>query len=95
MLNGDLYVVDDRLYKKLRDGSYRAFVVQKRKDYLRYYFLRSADKECLTINADKLHKLSYVDPNHKLEVVTADSVEEPNDKPQKSDSVKDLLNTVD
>jgi hypothetical protein len=89
MLDVELYISNNRLYKKLNNGHYRALVLQERKDKWNHYFLRNKDKKKLTINADKLFLLTFVDPKLKLEVVKADSVEEP------VDSLEGVLQTPD
>jgi hypothetical protein len=63
-----LYVVNNRLYKKLKNGKYRALVLQTKRPEYNHYFLRDKDKRKLTVNVHKLDLLSWVDTNPKTEL---------------------------
>jgi hypothetical protein len=58
-LDVEYFVAKDKLYKKLKNGNYRALVLQSKRPEYQHYFLRSKEKRKLTINAKKLDLLTY------------------------------------
>ena len=59
LLDVDYYIKDGKLYKKLNNGMFRALVKQDKRPEYHHYFLRDDEKRKLTINANKLDKLTY------------------------------------
>jgi hypothetical protein len=58
-LDIEYFVAGDKIYKQLKDGKYRALVLQSRRDEYKHYFLRRIDKKKLTVNVKKLDLLTY------------------------------------
>jgi hypothetical protein len=63
-----LYVVNGRLYKRLKDGKYRSLVLQTKRPEYNHYFLRDKDKKKLTVNVHKLDLLTWSDGDTKIEL---------------------------
>ena len=58
-LDVDYYIQDGVMYKKLPSGFYRSLVKQDSRPEYPHYFLRDIGKRKMTINANKLDKLTF------------------------------------
>jgi hypothetical protein len=57
------YVAYNTVFKKLKNGKFRELVKQESRPEYKHYFFRDKDtKKKLTLNANKLDILTYVDP---------------------------------
>ncbi|GHU25898.1 hypothetical protein FACS189472_19030 [Alphaproteobacteria bacterium] len=52
------YVIDDKVYKKIKNGKFRTLVKQETRPEYNHYFFRDKNKKKLTLNAKKLHLLT-------------------------------------
>ncbi|GHU20986.1 hypothetical protein FACS189472_13270 [Alphaproteobacteria bacterium] len=79
ILDIELYVANDKLYKPLKNGKFRELVKQDSRPEYNHYFLRDKDKKKLTLNAHKLDLLMWTEPKIELkseEETIKDTVEE-------------------
>jgi hypothetical protein len=63
LLDCEYYECDNKLYKKLPNNQFRELVKQDFRPEYNHYFLRDKNKRKLTINANKLDLLSYIEDN--------------------------------
>jgi hypothetical protein len=60
MLDVDYWVHDGKVYKKTPDGKFRELVRQTKKATYNHYFFRSKeDKKKLTLNVNRLDRLTF------------------------------------
>jgi hypothetical protein len=58
-LDINYYVCDGRVYKKLKNGKFRALVKQDSRKEYQHYFFSDKNKKKLTLNANKLDLLNF------------------------------------
>jgi hypothetical protein len=72
-LDVSYYISNNRVFKKLRNGKFRALVKQETRPEYKHYFFRDKNKKKLTLNANKLNLLSLrMDQEEPAENFTSD-----------------------
>jgi hypothetical protein len=76
LLDISYFVVNDRVFKKLVSGKYRALVKQETRPGYKHYFFRDKNKKKLTLNANKLNLLTFTpkETQNAEEKVTVDDM---------------------
>jgi hypothetical protein len=76
-LDCEIYECGGKLYKKRPNGKYRELIKQDSRLEYPHYFLRDKNKKKLTVNANKLHLLTFKESVNILSKEPVEMVEIP------------------
>jgi hypothetical protein len=82
------YLSNNRIYKRLVSGKYRALVKQETRKEYQHYFFRDRNKKKLTLNVNKMHLLTY-NPNEVAKEESKETPKEESKEAPKEEKSKD------